>query len=162
MTIIVEDGSGVPNANSYASVDDLRAYAEARGHTFVEDRAEAALLSAMDYVESQSFVGTPVYATQWPRRHVVDRDGRRYADNMIPRAIVQAQMIGAVAEMAGTSLWPVVPANARGAIRERKVGPITTVYAVARDASSTPRVPLLDAYLAAFIPAAGVLTVVRA
>lgn len=161
MTIIVEDGTGIEGANSYVDVDELREYAEARGMTFDADAAPTALVQAMDYVETRSFVGTPVYATQFPRTglHV---NGRDYATDVVPRAVKLAQMAGAMAVMQGTDLMPTVSANARGAIRERKVGPITTVYAVARDAGSLPRVPLVDAQLGPYEATAGHLRVFRA
>lgn len=161
MTIVVEDGTGVDGANSYVTVEELQAYAEARGLEFNEDRAETALINAMDYIEVRSYVGTPVHATAFPRDDLTAND-RRYGSDVIPQAVKLAQMAAAMAEMGGTRLLPTVAANARGAIRERRIGPITTVYAVARDAGSLPRVPLVDAYLAPYEVSAGHMRVFRA
>ena len=161
MTIIVEDGTGVEDANSYIDVDELREYAEARGIAFDLDRAEAAIINAMDYIETRTYGGLAVGITAFPRRNLYAM-GHQYADDVIPRNIKLAQMAAAVVEMQGTSLLPTVAANARGAIRERKVGPITTVYAVAREAGQLPRVPLVDAYLSPFESSTGHLQVYRA
>lgn len=161
MTIVVEDGTGVADANSYVTIDDLRDYAEARGMNFDEDQAEVSLIKAMDYIETRAFNGLPVHDLAWPRSGVYV-EGRRYSDTMIPRNIKLAQMAAAMVEMQGVPLLPTIQANARGAIRERKVGPITTVYAVARDSGSLPRVPLVDAYLAPYEGGGGHLRVIRA
>lgn len=161
MTIIVEDGTGVEDANSYIDVDELREYAEARGIEFDADRAETSIIKAMDYIETRTYGGFAVGITAFPRRNLFAM-GHRYADDVIPRNIKLAQMAAAVVEMQGTDLLPTISANARGAIRERKVGPITTVYAVAREAGQLPRVPLVDAYLSPFESSTGHLQVYRA
>lgn len=160
MTIIVEDGTGVDEANSYVSVDDLREYAEARGLTYTADTAEAALINAMDYIETRSYAGFAVHSTAFPRSELTAH-AHRYGDDVVPRDVQLAQMAAAMVEMQGTRLMPTIAANAQGAIRERKVGPITTVWAVARDASALPRVPLVDAYLAPYEVATGHLRVYR-
>ena len=83
MTIIVEDGSNVPNANSYASLADIRAYALNRGITLsaTDSVLEPMVFKSMDYIESvgANFQGTQTYTAptytaqslQWPRSAIL-------------------------------------------------------------------------------------------
>ena len=77
MTLIVEDGSIVENANSYVSVDDARTFASLRGVTLPASDAEVEvlLIKATDFIEAQRlrFQGSKVnqdQALQWPRTGV--------------------------------------------------------------------------------------------
>lgn len=72
MAIIVEDGTIVPNANSYVSVADLETYALERGIIIAGDPEEL-LIKSMDYTESLIFKGikwTQNQTLQWPRANV--------------------------------------------------------------------------------------------
>lgn len=72
MTIIVEDGTQVTNANSYVTEAEAEAYALARGITLVTD-TEQLIIRSMDYLESLQFKGIKVQsdqALQWPRANV--------------------------------------------------------------------------------------------
>lgn len=82
MTLIVEDGSNVANANSYLSLTDIRAYATSRGITLpVDALLEPMVFKSMDYIESvgSNFQGTPRYTApdytaqslQWPRAAIL-------------------------------------------------------------------------------------------
>lgn len=97
MTIVVEDGSIVTNANSYVSEAELSAYATARGVTLVGD-TEVLLIKAMDYIESQAFKGakwTRDQPLQWPRANV-SVDGYWLDPNVIPQLLKNAQMQAAI------------------------------------------------------------------
>ncbi len=67
MALEVEDGTGKADANSYVSVAEYRAYAQARGVSLPVDDAqvEAQLTQAMDYVES--FRAKYQGRKTWPR-----------------------------------------------------------------------------------------------
>lgn len=74
MALIVETGLIVPGADTYASVDDLRAYAAKRGASLPADDAECEvlLIKAMDYLASKAerWKGHRVQLDQpldWPR-----------------------------------------------------------------------------------------------
>ncbi len=77
MPLIVEDGTGYPNADSYCSVAACSAYAIGRGLTFdtADDPAsEAALRVATSYVDNTYRLRFPGYRTnrrgqslEWPR-----------------------------------------------------------------------------------------------
>ena len=59
MALIIEDGSGVANANSYVTTTEWDTWATARGiaHSHSTGKIEELILTAMDYIEAQNFVG---------------------------------------------------------------------------------------------------------
>ncbi|MFP4104820.1 MAG: DnaT-like ssDNA-binding protein [Phycisphaerae bacterium] len=98
MSIIVEDGSVVNGANSYASESDLSDYADARGKT-IEGTPETLLIRAMDFLEAQSFIGVKAnqhQPLQWPRDAVVI-DGWAYTPSVLPDELKTAQLAIALA-----------------------------------------------------------------
>ena len=69
MTLIIETGTGNPNAESYISVIEMNAYAAARGITIVGD-VSVLLIRAMTYLETKEYRGfknTKEQALQFPR-----------------------------------------------------------------------------------------------
>ena len=75
MALIIEDGSGVANANSYVTAAQWDAWATARGisHSHSTSKIEEFILTAMDYIEAQNFLGrkaTDAQPLQWPRTEV--------------------------------------------------------------------------------------------
>lgn len=102
MTIIVEDGSIVANANSYIDTTDFAAYATAREYTVV-GTAETLLIEAMDYLESQVFIGikhTSTQSLQWPRDYAYI-DGYLLTNSTIPQLLIDVQCEIAMAIDAG-------------------------------------------------------------
>lgn len=108
MTIIVEDGSIIANANSYVTAieaDDYFTY-ERPGvpdwDGFDDDTKEASLRFAVKLLDEECWVGLRTSpSTQelgWPRSNVYDADRRVYFDpNEIPSFLKCAQMELAVA-----------------------------------------------------------------
>lgn len=97
MAIVVEDGSVVTGANSYATEAELQAYADARGIT-VAGQTDEDLLKAMDYLETQPFIGrksTQGQPLQWPRDGVVI-DGYSYEASNLPRELKEALLVIAI------------------------------------------------------------------
>lgn len=99
LVLIVEDGTGLTNANSYASVAEADAYHEAHlyADAWVEMetwRKEAALAQATraldTYVEWRGARWSENQALRWPRAGVRDRDGYFIDDNSIPVWLKQA------------------------------------------------------------------------
>lgn len=68
MALIVEDGTIVTNANSYASLSTVRSYALLRGVTLsaTDSVVEAQVIKSMDYIESfrNMFQGSKVESNQ--------------------------------------------------------------------------------------------------
>lgn len=151
MAIVVEDGTGGnPNANSYASVETLRAYAKARGESVPSSNpeCEALLLKAMDYMRGLNFVGDRASRDQpldWPRKNVVV-EGFRYSSTELPRQLEQAQCALAIAAQR-TELLPTTPANTSGPVIEKTVGPITVKYSNAGRINQVPAIASADAIL---------------
>jgi hypothetical protein len=86
MALIVEDGTGLPNAEVYASVAEADAYLTSRGYnwsTMTEAEKEQALRRAADYLQQVyrlKWSGTRTTGTQaldWPRAFVL-RDDYQY------------------------------------------------------------------------------------
>jgi len=133
MTIVVEDGSIVSGANSYAEHTDLAAYAELRGVTLTAVQAdrEALLIKAMDALYGRPWKGCRVSTEQeleWPRANV-DRDGQILAHDEIPRELFYGQLALAIAAI-DNDLTPTQPAQGKGPVIEERVeGAVTVKYA---------------------------------
>jgi len=96
-TIIVEDGSIVPNANSYVSAAELTTYASNRGITLTLP-PETLLIRAMDYIESLQYQGYRVsqdQPLQWPR-YCVYVDKCLIDSDVIPMQLKNALMQTAI------------------------------------------------------------------
>jgi hypothetical protein len=103
-TIVVEDGTGLANSNSYASEAQLATYAADRSVT-VTGAADVLLITAMDYIEQQPFKGnknTKEQALQWPRFSVWI-DSYSIDSDEIPLLLLEAQMEAALAVDAGNN-----------------------------------------------------------
>jgi len=141
MALIIEDGSIIPSANSFATVAEARAYAEARGIDLPVDdiEVEQALVKAGDYLLSyeQKLKGYRVSASQtmvYPRNGVILFD-TRFPNDEIPQQIKDAQIILASYSADGVELRPV--GDGRETRRE-KVGLIEVEYFEGGRSSVTP------------------------
>jgi hypothetical protein len=102
MTLIIEDGTQVANANTYVSDAEYVAYAAARGKTIAStaDNREIQLIKSMDYIEAfrSKFKGDKVAQTQslqWPRYNV-EIDGFYIDSDVIPQELKDAEMEAAI------------------------------------------------------------------
>lgn len=164
MALIVEDGTGLSNSNSYVSEDEAREYAEARGVELPDGDAEVAamLISAMDYLEAQRsrFQGSKthpgVQALQWPRVGVVLDCSYILPDNIIPSELKQAQMALAMEVNAGRQL---LPSSDGRVVKKEKVDVIEREFMTGQDLGRTglpaPTFPLVDGLLAPLFAACG-------
>ncbi len=128
--IVIEDGTGKTNSNSYVTEAELTTYATDRGITLnaADDAAKAILLiQAMDYIESLNFIGdkySEAQALQWPRSGAFI-DGYSVDVDSIPTLLKQAQMENAIGIDGGVN--PLANVS-RETIKE-KVGDIEVEYA---------------------------------
>lgn len=132
MALIIEDGSVVPGAESYATTAELAVYAANFGKTLPADEAaqEALLRRATLQMEAMPWKGCTVRWDQplsWPRADV-RKNGFTILSNTIPPSVKAGQMALA-AEIYADDL--IDPATKQGAIIEDTVGPITTKFAAA-------------------------------
>ena len=106
MAIIVENGTIVPNANSYNSDAEYVAYAAARGITIGADAAarEVELIRATDYVDNElTRMQKKTDATQSLRypQSVSYVNGALVASNVIPNELKRAQLEAAISVFKG-------------------------------------------------------------
>lgn len=110
MTITVEDGTGLADAESYVSAADCAAYAAKRGLSFPDSPAapaESALIIATAYIDSTyrgRFPGQRVkgrnQALEWPRAYATDIGGNDIAADEVPVEIINATCEAAIRELA--------------------------------------------------------------
>jgi hypothetical protein len=134
ITIIVEDGSEVTDANSFVSVQDVRDFAELRGIDLTatdDDGVAAWIINAGDYIaaEEPKFQGDRVTETQslcFPRVGV-KINGFDVASNAIPKHLTSAQCQLVIVQSRGLSLLPDVIAT--DYIIKEKTDVLETTYA---------------------------------
>lgn len=128
IVILIEDGSGVANANSYVTVSDIKVYASNRGISLPtsDDTIAALLIDSYEFLNTYEckFAGQRSYPTQqtgaWPRTGAVMYEAE-LPPNFIPGPIKTAQMQIAIAANSGIKLFP--SQTGPGVVRV-KVGPI--------------------------------------
>jgi hypothetical protein len=129
--LIIEDGAGVPDAESYATAAELVVYAGKFGVTvpLEEDAQEALLRRAALVMEGMSWKGRKTSGDQalvWPRRGV-ELDRAIQADNCLPSRIKYSQMALA-AEIHADDVDPIE--QRKGAVTKEKVdGAVEREYA---------------------------------
>lgn len=152
MALVIENGTGVVGANSYATLATIRTYAANRGVTLSADDTvlEPLVHKAMDFIEGHRgrFQGSKTDTTQalqWPRTGV-SIDGEEIDTDAIPDILVSLLCRLCMEQDAGTDL---TPTRNSAFITEEKVGPLTTKYseAIGGGAGSTPTMPAVDALL---------------
>ena len=139
MTLIVEDGTGKSDAESYVSVADCAAYADERGLSFAESPApdaEAALRRATAWLDGAYAGRWPgdrlngrSQSLQWPRSLAYDQDGLLIDDASVPAEVISATCEAAVRELAiPNTMTPDVTPNEL--IRSASVtGAVSVTYA---------------------------------
>lgn len=135
VTIIVEDGTIVANANSYIDQATAREYAAQRGVTLStdDDVVGAMIINSMDYIESFEceFAGERVSTEQelsWPRQDAyLCGSDIPFPSDQIPKDLIKAQCASVIVLSQGLVLMPNIQAT--DYVTEETVGPITTKYA---------------------------------
>lgn len=124
----MEDGTGLPNADSYASIAAADAYLDKYGYTSwssLDDEAKAvALRRGTQYVDltyGSKWRGERLkgreQALDWPRTGVVDCDGVDVPSNAVPQEVVYATMEAALRESQNPGV--LLPSVAATAIQKR-------------------------------------------
>lgn len=145
--LIIEDGTGVAGAQSYATVAQLDAYAQLRGLSLpsTEEEKERLLILAMDYIEAKTndFAGERRLATQplsWPRYGMWIFNAY-FDDYAIPDILIEAQC-DIAARSVGIDLLPtILPSGPKGPVTQETVGPVSVSYATP-DTNSSPSLPM--------------------
>lgn len=144
MALTIENGTQVSGANSYISLAEFKAWADARSITYGADSVvEGQILRAMDYIESLAFQGfklTRGQALQWPRSNVVI-DGFAAPVDEIPVYLKNAVYEATKVEIDGDSKL----AASDRQVTSEQVGEIAITY---KDSASMKReTPALTAAL---------------
>jgi hypothetical protein len=164
MALIVEDGSGLPDAQAYASVAQLRAYASARRITLPTDaECEAMLVLGADAMRGLDYKGsraTKSQALDFPRIGVCI-DGFEYASSELPPQLIDANCALAI-ESRNQDLLPTISAESRGPVVQETVGPVSRAYASGGIAPGRPLVHKAQVYLRKLLRNSGGLRIVRA
>lgn len=164
MALTLETGAGSPDADSFVSVVEARAYASARGLDLPADDAAVEILCrrAADYLVTKDalFQGTRAVAGQalpFPREGVW-LYGEEQASDAIPNAVkrVACQLVADLVDN---------DPQATGSGREvltSTVGPISTTYAASGRTAVLPVLTRVEAMLAPLYASGGtLLTTVR-
>lgn len=157
-TLIIEDGTGVANANSYVDVAYLDIYAADRGLTIptADTDKEIFLLKAMDYLEGRraEYQGSKSVATQslqWPRQ-LVQVDCSDVAIDSIPEELKKAQCQLVVEQQKRTLLYPApITSSIEGLVTQKTVGPLTKKYAFNGKGLANPTKPIIIASVEMFL-----------
>lgn len=167
MTLTLETGEGVTDANAYADRTYADTYFSTRGVTTwtgTNAAKDAALIKATDYMDNRwgaLLVGRREFDSDtnellWPRLGVYDRDGVLIEG--IPDRLARACCEYALRALSA-ELMPDPGVSDSGIVTStrQKVGPIEeeTKYAEGTTAALTQNYPVADRLMAPFVTAAG-------
>jgi hypothetical protein len=137
MALIVEDGTGRPDAESYCTVAFADEYHAARGNAAWAALSplgkEIALRKATDFMLSNfgsRWVGTRATALQaldWPRAYVPALDGS-VAGEFLFSTVIPVSVQRACAYYADPAITALVASAGAVSIKEKKLGPATFKY----------------------------------
>lgn len=164
MALIVEDGSGVINANSYGSIVDAKAYAVDRGIDLGTDNSKitAWLIQGTDYLESFNYVGLEnVFgqALSWPRKFVRFDIDTVFPTNQIPTNLVKALFELVIVQFNGLVLSPV--SDGSPFVTEEKVDVLLEKFSERISTTGQPILPKILSLLRGMIIATPILKTVR-
>lgn len=165
--MILEDGTGVPNADSYVTVAEADAYVTARGLGLswlaLDDAAKQAyLVRAVDYMAAayrgrwKGYRRATLQGLDWPRQGVMLTDlpyGALVQYNTIPEEVKRAQIELALRQMTRADN-PLMQDLERGVLSET-VGPLSTTYDT--HSPQQTRYAQVDNMLAPYLASSGVM-----
>lgn len=142
MPLVIEDGTGVAGADSYATVAQLRSFAGRRGASVPVDDAgcEVALILAMDKLREYSGKWSGGRAAEgqaldWPRANATRRWNpstyEQIAAGTVPEEVRDAQCVFAI-ESQLTTLQPNRLPSDKGQVVREEVDAIKMAYAEGR------------------------------
>ncbi|AHI60034.1 TPA: hypothetical protein NNT57_004622 [Salmonella enterica] len=141
ITLVIEDGTGLANANTYVSVEETRNYALNRGVILSanDDDVAVQLIKSADYLNSlecefKSLRLNDSQALAFPRIGLG-----------VPDAVRKAQMQGVIEQANGFDLLPTISAS--NYVTKEKVGDLEVQYADPIVAGVKPVFAAIDALL---------------
>lgn len=128
VALIVEDGTGKPDATTFASRAELIAFAAARGITIADsDASDVFLVQGMDVLALRTFVGHLTVMDQsapFPRTHYVSDSSADLAfpADTVPSGVKRAQLLLSLAASQGVVLLDATSAGRQ--LKSRGLGPL--------------------------------------
>lgn len=148
MTLVVEDGTGVSNANAYAAIATVDAYATARALTAwtgADAVKEAAIKEATVYLDTsyawKGAIESETQALAWPREGVVDREGREVTG--LPQRVIDACCELAVMKITAA----LVTSRSEAEVQSMTAGSVSITYARGNRVSEGERFAWVDRLL---------------
>lgn len=137
MSLTVEDGTGLEDADSYVDQTDFETYCENLNvilTDFSDEKIEAALRKGTSFVDGYyrgQWPGTKVngrdQALEWPREDAIDAGGHDIDDESVPREVIKATNEAAIRELQTPGvLSPDVKLGAQ--IASQEVGPVSRSF----------------------------------
>lgn len=168
MPLVIEDGTGKADAESYISAADADAYIQAHGGSTEWDDASAderdeALRLATQFIDNEyrgrwkGIRKKREQALAWPRYNVLDEDGYAISSDTIPKALKDATSEMARRQLAEGLNTPLIPDSTSATIKEEEfeVGPITERIEYVGGKPEQKRFPLVDRLLAGLLSTSG-------
>jgi hypothetical protein len=149
VTLVVEDGTGLANANSYVSLVEADTYFTNQGTAGAAWAAPDALkneylanaCTALDAVFGRNYISylrasdTTIQSLLWPRENVWDRHNRRIPAGGIPQEVKDAQCELALLLQSGVDLFPEGNPNNNLLSESVAIGEISQSYTLQRQAA---------------------------
>ena len=147
--MIVEDGTGLTNANSYVSVEYADSYFSARGiagwETLTQAVKEQSLIRATDYIDNIfRWCGKKTSSEQslrFPRENLKDYEGNEIVG--VPNCLKQAVCDGAMLISNGTELFQTK--NENGDVVSETITTLSFTYSKSDKSEQTTSTTLYDA-----------------
>jgi hypothetical protein len=132
MALVPENGTGLANADTFATRAELIAYALARGVVVPNaDATDVHLVNAMDVLAAKDWLGTVISAAQgtpFPRLYIAPGGvDPVFPDDSVPSRVKKAQLALALASFQGVTLMAQTAAGPR--VKSRDIGPMKRTYA---------------------------------
>jgi hypothetical protein len=157
VALVAEDGTGLPDATTFATRAELIAFALMRGIVIPDtDATDVHLVNAMDYLATLGYLGNPVVADQgapFPRTYypVADSDDLGFPNDAVPLGVKRAQLLLSMASYRGIPLLDQRSAGRQ--LKARDVGPLKRQYG--EESFTHAQVAGVDEALAPYMVAQG-------
>lgn len=153
LTLIVEDGSIVANANTYVDMTFCSNYQIMMGNTdwvsYAQVDREAAILRAMRWLENfegkwKGARATRSQALSWPRVNMLDHDGYEIEDSVIPTDLKEAVCEAAYQEIKSKDVFNPGLSAGNSVLEKRvKAGPVEAQYKYSQGTSLADAFPAI-------------------
>lgn len=134
--MVVEDGTGLVDSNSYVSLEYADDYFSTRSVSswseLTDDQKKALLVKGTDYIDSvfkwKGVKSTPTQSLNFPRKDLIDDNG--YKVEGIPNCLKVAVCESALVLSSGTEMFKTESEN--GAVTSEHIGQLSFTYDVAQ------------------------------